>query len=222
MTATIRQLPLPLPPGVAMEAEDFLVTASNSDAVKRLNAWPDWPGEGLVLYGPHACGKSHLAAIWAARSSALRLEGPTLTIDDAVAADRPVVVDDADACANEMALFHLINRTRAKGHGLLLIGVDLPVSWPVTVPDLASRLKALPTVAVHQPDDLLLTGLAAKLFADRQITVSDEVIAYMLQRLERSNTAIASAVGRLDGAALAAKRPITVALARKVLNPEET
>ena len=56
-----------------------------------------------------------------------------------------------------------------------------------------------------------------KLFADRQLLVGEEVVAFLVPRLERSFAAAASAVAALDQAALAAHRRITVPLARAVL-----
>jgi len=226
MSPPSRQLPLPLPVENAFEAEEFVVANSNRDAVAWINAWPDWPGQGLVVHGPAASGKSHLASIWTKRVNASVLDVETLSTARCLEITEPVLVDAADSCRNEDALFHLLNHVRAQGHSVLLTGRVPPASWPVRLPDLRSRLLALPSVAMEPPDDLLLTQLAAKLFADRQITVSDEVIGYMLKRLERSCAAFAAAVEQLDRAALAARRPVTVPLARRVLeldqHPNET
>jgi chromosomal replication initiation ATPase DnaA len=217
MTAISKQLPLPLPVYAAQGAEDYLVTDSNREAVAWLDAWPEWPGQGLVLHGPPASGKSHLAVIWALRAGAQVLQGPGLTIEQALTTTGAVVVDGADQCDNPRPLFHLINHVRAGGHTLRLTAHGPALAWPVELPDLASRLRALPGAALHAPDEMLLTGLAAKLFADRQITVSDEIIALMLTRLERSCAAIAAAVDQIDRAALAAGRRVTLPLARAVL-----
>ena len=72
-------------------------------------------------------------------------------------------------------------------------------------------------VSIAPPDDVLLASIAVKLFADRQIYVNEGVIAFLLNRGERSVAAITQAIEALDKAALAEKRPITVPLARAVL-----
>jgi chromosomal replication initiation ATPase DnaA len=87
----------------------------------------------------------------------------------------------------------------------------------VALPDLASRLKAMPAVALGPPDDALLRALYGKLFAERQVRVADEVIDWLTARLERSGTAAARAVAALDQGALERRRPVTIALAREVL-----
>ena len=70
------------------------------------------------------------------------------------------------------------------------------------------------------PDDALLAAVLVKLFADRQLLIGEEVIAYLLSHLERSVTAAERAVAALDRAALAAHRRVTVPLARAVLQEE--
>lgn len=217
MTSPAQQLPLPLPVRAALGEADFLVTDSNQEAVAWLDAWPDWPGQGLVLHGPAASGKSHLLAIWRKRTDATLLAGATLTMEQAVNGTGPVAVDDADQCAEPRLLFHLVNQVRAAGGSLLLTASRPAAEWSAALPDLQSRLLALPAAELHAPDDTLLAGLAAKLFHDRQITVPDDVVNYMLNRLERSCAAFAAAVEKLDRAAWAERRALTLPLARKIL-----
>jgi chromosomal replication initiation ATPase DnaA len=75
----------------------------------------------------------------------------------------------------------------------------------------------LPSVEIRAPDDTMLAGLFAKLFRDRQLTVAGETVLYLVQRIERSGAAVAAAVEALDRASLAARRPVTIPLARTVL-----
>lgn len=89
------------------------------------------------------------------------------------------------------------------------------------LPDLASRLRAAPAVAIGAPDDALLAALLLKLFSDRQLVVSAGVIGYLLRHMERSFDAAQAVVGALDGRSLERQRPITVALARMVVEPPD-
>ena len=100
---------------------------------------------------------------------------------------------------------------------LLLISAAAPARWPLSLPDLTSRLKAIPAVAVGDPDDPLLAAVLVKLFADRQLAVGDDVIAYLLPRMERSFAAARKIAAAIDEASLAQRRPVTVPLARTVL-----
>ena len=47
------------------------------------------------------------------------------------------------------------------------------------MPDLASRLRALPVVALTAPDDALLRAVLVKLFADRQLAVDESLVAFL-------------------------------------------
>lgn len=214
---SIRQLPLPLPVRSEQGAADFLVADSNREALRWLDRWPDWPGGSLLLYGPEASGKTHLASIWAARAGADVVAADHMNLDRALALNRPMAVDDIERASQPNVLFHLLNTARARGLSLVLVARRPPSAWTTGLADLDSRLRALPGIRLAPPDDALLSGLAVKLFADRQIIVSDTVLAYMLARLERSCAAVAAAVSALDEAALVQQRPITVPLARAVL-----
>lgn len=218
------QLPLDLGHLPALGREDFLVAASNEAAVKWLERWPDWSRPALALYGSPGSGKTHLAHVFAARvratgAATIFIEPTALdvaAVPDLVGGARAVVVDDA-AHAPEQALLHLHNLVAERRGHLLIVAPEPPARWPIALADLRSRLLAAPAVALNPPDDALLGAVLVKLFADRQVTVAADVIAYLVARIERSFAAARAAVAALDAAALAEKRPITAPFARRVL-----
>ena len=128
-----------------------------------------------------------------------------------------LVIDGLGGPIAERALLHLYNRIAERGGHLLLTAAGPPAHWLLTLPDLVSRLRLAPAAALGMPDDALLSALMVKLFADRQVAVAPEVPAYLVPRVERTFAAVASLVERLDRAALAEGRPVTVPLARAVL-----
>lgn len=214
------QLPLDLGHRPTLGRDDFLVAACNAEAVAWLDRWPDWPAPAVAVYGPEGCGKSHLAQVFAARSGALVLTAAALRVDDPprlLAMVPAVVVEDGDRGVDETALFHLYNLAKEQGCTLLLTGRPPPAQWPLSLPDLRSRLNAIPAIGIAPPDDALIAGLLVKLFADRQLRIGHEVVAYLLARMERSFAAAHAVVEALDRSALAEKREITVPLARRVL-----
>ncbi|MFC3676939.1 HdaA/DnaA family protein [Ferrovibrio xuzhouensis] len=204
---------------VSWSREDFLVAAGNEAALGWLDRWPDWPNQALVLHGAAGSGKTHLAHIWAARSNA-RLIVPADLTKDAVdgLARQPLGLDDADRGADPVALFHLVNLMRERGHGLLQTGSLPPAQWSYTLPDLMSRLKAMPAAGIAPPDDALLAAVLVKLFSDRQLHVGEDVVRYLVPRIERSFHAARHWVAALDAAALSEGRAVTVALARRLLD----
>ncbi len=220
---TKSQLTLGLALPVSWAREDFLIAPGNETALAWLDRWPDWPNGILVLHGPEGSGKTHLGHIWAAHAGARFAAAADLRVEsvDALAQGALVLEGAAEAAIVEpAALFHLINLMRERGHGLLLLAVAAPAAWGVTLADLASRLKAMPVAAIAPPDDALLGAVMVKLFADRQLIVGQDVIAYLLPRIERSFHAARHWVARLDAAALTEQRAVTIALARKLLEAE--
>lgn len=217
--AAPRQLALALAHDESFAREDFLAGASNADALKLIERWPDWPDRALALVGPEGAGKSHLAAIWAEASGARRLSARALGETDLLhaLATGALVVEDVADDLNERALFHLINLVREEEAYLLITARAAPGRWTVALPDLGSRLRAIPAVTLTAPDDALLRAVLLKLFADRQLGIDESLISYLVTRIERSFAAARAAVETLDHEALRLKRPVTRALAAEVL-----
>jgi chromosomal replication initiation ATPase DnaA len=207
----------------AFGADDFLLAPSNAAAVAWLDRWPGWPSSAVVLHGPRGCGKTHLAHVWQMRSGAVLREAATLTPEavPGLAANAAVIVDDADRAA-ERPLLHLVNLVAERGGHLLLTAPAPPARWTTALPDLRSRLVAMPEVAMLVPDDALIGAVLLKLFADRQLAIGEDVIVFLLHHMERSFAAARRLVAALDRAALIAQRRITVPFARQVLAAEST
>lgn len=213
------QLVFELPHRPAMGLEDFLVSSSNRAAVDLVDRWPDWPTGAAVLCGPSGSGKTHLANVWRLRSDAIVAEAASVTTDNvAVLARTPaIVIEQVSTLKDEAALFHLLNLVREQRLAILLTSERPPGELEIKLPDLASRLKALPFATILPPDDALLRAVLVKLFADRQLPVEPNVIDFVLVRMERSMAAADRIVRDLDRRALAMRRPVTRALAAKAL-----
>lgn len=209
-------------PAPTYAREDFVVAAGNREAVAWIDRWPDWPAPALAVSGPAGCGKTHLGRIWAARAQAAIVEGPDLdgkTVADLVALveiSRALVVERAERTP-ERALFHLYNLMRERRGFLLLLAEHPPAHWRITLPDLASRLRAAPAVAVAPPDDDLLGSIILKQLADRQLHAGPGVVHYLVSHMERSADAARHVVAALDRRALAESREIDRRLAADVL-----
>jgi chromosomal replication initiation ATPase DnaA len=220
MDSAPRQLALALRHSESFAREDFLSGACNAAALALVEAWPQWPGNIVILTGPEGCGKSHLAAIWAniagARTIAARaldrISGPS-----ALATGALVIEDLAPHAFDERALFHLLNLAREEDAFVLMSARAAPAGWTFAIPDLASRVNAIPQVALSAPDDALLRAVLVKSFTDRQIAVDESLIVYLARRMERSFAAVRAIVAQLDEEAMRRKRPLTRALAAEVL-----
>lgn len=217
------QLPLPLlPVRTAQGREDFFVSPANAMAVATIDGWRTWPNGKCLLTGPEGSGKSHLAQVWATASGATIVEAEILADADIPAlACSPVCVENAARIAGnrpaEEALFHLHNLALAQGQPLLITGRGTPVTWPLVLPDLKSRIMGTQAVRLEDPDDALLSALLAKLFADRQLMPPANVLLYLVRNMPRSHSSAVALVARLDAEALASKGAISQKLATKVI-----
>jgi chromosomal replication initiation ATPase DnaA len=222
MPSAPRQLALALEHAESFARDDFLSGASNAAALALVDSWPAWPHRAVMLTGPPGSGKSHLAAVWARAAGARLVAAHALDeagVPRALATGALVVEELAPGAFDERALFHLLNLAREEQAFVLLTARTAALDCAIS--DLGSRLRALPLVVIAPPDDALLRAVLVKLFSDRQVAVDESLIGYVAMRIERSFAAARAAVARLDKEAMRRKRPLTRALAAKILRVAE-
>jgi len=224
MQSKLQQIPLDLAGLTAHGLEDYLIGPSNQDAVSWIERWPSWPAPVLVINGPAASGKTHLAAVWRERSGAEVIKPEMLlskTAEQIAGAGECLIFDGLDLWLGEReaetTLFHLYNIFKEEQRSFLITMRMAPAQAGFAIADLASRFRAAPVANIQPPDDMLLGSVLIKLFSDRQLAVSNDVIKYILPRMERSFAAARDIVDRADKMALAQKRGISVPLMRDVL-----
>jgi chromosomal replication initiation ATPase DnaA len=213
-----RQLAFALPHAESLTRDNFLGGPANAAGLTLIDSWPDWPNRVMLLLGPEASGKSHLASIWAEQSGARSTSAHALTaaeVPGALATGALVIEDLKPASVDERALFHLLNLAREEDAFVLMTARVPPTE--VELRDLRSRLRAVPTVQLLPPDDHLFRALIVKFCADRQLAVDEAIVSYLTTRLERSYAAVRQTVERLDAEALRLGRPVTRALAAELL-----
>jgi chromosomal replication initiation ATPase DnaA len=213
-----RQLALALEHGESFDREDFLPGPGNAAALAMIDRWPDWPARAVAIVGPEGTGKSHLAAIWAKAAGGRVVSSRAVTarsVPQELATGALVIEDDGER--DEAALFHLINLVQEERAYILITSRQPPASWPVALPDLASRLRVLPVATLDAPDDAMLRAVLVKLFADRQLAADGGVIDFLMPRIERSFAGARAVVIDLDREALRQQRPLSRVLAGEVL-----
>jgi len=219
----VTQIPFDFAHRPALNGEDFLVAPSNEEAVKWVELWPNWPQPVLVIVGPKGAGKSHLANVFLAQSEAFVLSPEHFENSDAdavLAGQTAVVVEDVQNFLDaglEEDLLHLYNLAVEDHKKILMTAEAAPARWAITLKDLSSRLNTATVAEIMPPDDALLTALIVKQFSDRQVNVSQEVLAYMLLRMDRSFQGVGELIRAIDTLSLAEKRAITKPLVRRVL-----
>jgi hypothetical protein len=189
------QIALPLV--TARGAETVVMGRSLLPVVDALSSADRWPFRTAILTGPARSGKSLLAR-WFAESGAGE------------------AVDSADSLPED-EVFHRWNRAQADGRPLLLVSDKAPGQWQVVLPDLASRLGSALLIEIGPPDDELVAGLIVEHSARRGLVLGEQVMGYLLPRVERSHAEIELLIETLDRLSLERKSPVTISLARDAI-----
>lgn len=228
----VEQLPLSLGSEESTVFETF-VAGDNAFALDLAQQAAAGRGElQAYFWGEAGVGKSHLlqaaclttgkrggtAAYLPLRE--LAIHGPDIL--EGLEAVGLIGVDDLDAVVGqpvwEEALFGLINAVRDAGGRLLFSAAKPPRELAVKLPDLRSRLGWGPVVRLQPLDDagkmLALQGRARH----RGLDLPEDVARFMLRHYPRDLAQLLALLERLDVAAMAAKRRLTVPFLRDVLD----
>ena len=212
----------------AYNREDFFVSKTNSLAVKILENWKNFSSTGLVIVGPPACGKTHLAAVWSKETSAKSYDISTFVGIDLnhLIDEKFIVLEDVEKLEFipkdkrliiEENILHIFNSLSANKGKILFTSCKFPRFWEIGLKDLLSRLMTLTTLELNMPDDNLLAAVMAKQFQDRQIKVDDEVLTYAISRMERSFLFAKTLVEALDVESLKLKKPIKKNMVNEII-----
>jgi len=220
-----RQIPLPLALAPHARFETF-VPGANAAALATLRGRSD--GEAVWLWGGSGVGKTHLLqAVCAAeptRAMYVPLAEPRSldpAVLDGLAGLAVIAIDDVDTVAAmpgwNHALFELYNAQLDLNGRLVFAASRSPTGVAFDLPDLASRVRAAVTYRLEPLDD---SGLlhALRLQAEaRGLELSDAAGRYLLARVQREMGGLSAWLERLDSAALASQRKLTIPLIRETL-----
>lgn len=193
----MNQIALPLDWPDAGDDKAFIVDSSNSEIIKHLEHWSLWPVRSTLLTGPRKSGRSTLGRLFTRKSGG-------------------TVIDDADL-SEEEALFHAWNAAQSSQQPLLIIADEPPPRWEIALPDLRSRLAATPKIRIVEPSDQLIETRILRHFATRGLPVPQNVIDYLLKRMDRSHYALFHLIETLDRMAFERQSRITLGLVRDTI-----
>lgn len=222
----MKQLCLDFQVNPAYTLQDFYPSEESVQILKMFEDFSAWESHCLIIYGDAGCGKTHLCHIFRAmaedksKNNALIAEATDLTIEkvpEMLKSARYIAVDNVHNLKNEQALFHLFNFTKENQARLLLTAVTKPSAWGLKLPDLISRLNTAVTMQIPNPTDEMMAAVLVKMFADRQIFISEEALDYLLTRTERSFDALRTVVQKADALSLSEKKGVTIPLLKKAL-----
>ncbi len=200
----------------AFKELDFILSESNKHAFSLISAWPRWDSKILLLYGPAASGKTHLCRIWQKKSEAISISAEDIYKNN-LKNDKNYILENIEKVHDESSLFHFFNHMKEGSGFLLMTAQNNPQNLGIRLADLRSRINAVQSIGVANPDNALLRTIFAKNFSDRQLKVDMEVINYIISRMQRSFEEVARIVDVLDKQALKEKKNITIPFVRSIL-----
>lgn len=212
------QLVLELGHVAAQSEADFMVCDGNAIAFEHILAFPNWAAPLTLVEGSAKSGKSHLARIWAERAGAIAATPANAEVLATEGGKVPVLIEDVDRAGyDEAELFHLLNQSMRDERPVLMTARVPVADWPFVTNDVKSRARLAAWFPLTAPDDILLSQMFVKLFADRQLSVDPKVISYLVARMERSSEEVVALVAIADRLALSRGRAITKSIAAEAL-----
>lgn len=226
----IRQIPLDLRWAPHQRLDAFW-PGGNVSALQGVSDVAGGDTGWLYLQGGSGTGKSHLligacrAVLEAGRAaryvSLLQLPARRGDALAAISADGLLAIDDVQAIAGdgdaERALFDLYNRARNTHAQMLFAASASPPELGIGLPDLVSRLAACTQYTLRPLDDAGRRAMLRLLAGRVGLRLDDEVLDWWFARQPRDPASLVSLLQRIDRAALAAQRRVTIPFLRELL-----
>jgi len=198
---------------------DFYVSKSNKNAYDILNNWPKWEKNFLNIVGDKYSGKTHLINIFIKKFKGIKLDSKSLTDDDLskIKIYENIILEDLSEKINEKLIYSLLNIIDIDNK-YIIITSDKPIAEiNFSLTDLKSRTKNFLIQKIEKPDDELMFALILKNLSDRQISIDEKLINFIIKRIDRSYGNIFNFIYKIDELSLKRKKPIDFRLIKEVL-----
>ena len=218
------QLTIDMPKRTALNREDFLVNDRNKSAVEFIDNFYKKPIKLGILIGPKGCGKTHLVNVLCNSLKGIDwsfLSSENKDIYNIFNKNDVIIIEDINnfnSKQKEEFLFHSINLSREFNKSLLLTSSLKVSKLNFKTLDLVSRLEAMNTAFIEEPDDTLMEALIIKLFNDRQLLVKPNTVNFLMQRIERSYLGISEIIELIDKVSLSQKKSVSVKLIKTLID----
>ena len=199
--------------------DDFYVSESNKHILDLLNKWPKWEKNFLNIFGEKFSGKTHLINIFLKRFGGLKIEASTLNnnILDQIKIHQNIILENLCLDIDENLLYSLINMVDQDNKYLIITSNTSIVEINFSLLDLNSRTKNFLLFSLKDPDDELVFALILKNLSDRQISVDEKLINYIIKRIDRSYRKIYDFIYKIDEISLKKKKSVDFKIIREVL-----
>jgi len=209
------QLIFDLPSSENYNPQDYFVSSSNNNAAKLIKIFPEWYNNGVVIFGPAKSGKTHIAHIWKSMANANLYDFKSNFDINTISMKGNCIFDNFDCILekDEKSFFQIYNDIiKNKKFILVLVGND---NFSVRLRDLKSRIEALNSAKLNNPDDKLIHAIVLKFFHDNQIIVAPDVINFILNRISRNFNEIQIFLNKLNDLSIEHKSKISIPFLNK-------
>tara|TARA_A100001015_G_C14997482_1_gene716824 strand:+ start:1118 stop:1780 length:663 start_codon:yes stop_codon:yes gene_type:complete len=201
------------------QSEDFYVSKSNKHVFDFLNLWPKWEKNFVNIIGDKFSGKSHLIDIFLKKNKGIKLNADSLKNDDLkkLVTHENIVIENLTLKINEKLLYSLFNLVEHDNKYLVVTSTYPIVDLNFNLNDLKSRAKNFLLLGLEKPDDELIYAIIIKNLSDRQISLDNKLINYIISRVERSYSKIYDFIYKVDQLSLKKKKSIDFKIIKEVL-----
>jgi len=199
--------------------DDFYVSKSNKSVFDTLNSWPKWEKNFLNIVGDKYSGKTHLINIFLKKFKGLKLNAKSLNGEDLnkIKIYENIILEDLDENVDEKLIYSLFNIIDIDNKYIIATSQKPITSIDFSLADLKSRTKNFLIQIIDKPDDELLFALILKNLSDRQISIDEKLINFIIKRIDRSYGNISNFIYKIDELSLKKRKPIDFKLIREVL-----
>ena len=199
--------------------DDFYLSKSNKHVFDFLNIWPKWDKNFVNVIGEKLSGKTHLMNIFLQKNKGIKFEGKSLQTDDLkkIKIYENIVIENLSSEVNEKLLYSLFNLIEQDNKFIIITSTKPIVNIPFDLKDLKSRAKNFILLNIEKPDDELIFAIILKNLSDRQISLDDKFIGFIIKRIERSYSKIYDFIYKIDQLSLKKKKSIDFKIIKEVL-----
>ena len=199
--------------------DDFYLSKSNRHVFDFLNTWPKWERNFVNITGEKLSGKTHLMNIFLQKNKGIKVEAKSLLNDDLkkIKSYENIIIENLSSEVDEKLLYSLFNSIEQDNKFIIITSLKPIVDISFDLKDLKSRAKNFILLNIEKPDDELIFAIILKNLSDRQISLDDKFIEFIVKRIERSYSKIYDFIYKIDQLSLKKKKSIDFKIIKEVL-----
>ena len=199
--------------------DDFYLSKSNKHVFDFLNIWPKWERNFVNVTGEKLSGKTHLMNIFLNKYKGIKFEAKSLKNDDLknIKIYENIVIENLSSDVNERLLYSLLNLIEQDNKFIIITSTEPIVNISFDLKDLQSRAKNFILLNIEKPNDDLIFAIILKNLSDRQISLDDKFIEFIIKRIERSYSKIYDFIYKIDQLSLKKKKSIDFKIIKEAL-----